>query len=315
MPLQLPNLDDRKYNDLVEEARMLIPTHAPEWTNHNPSDPGVTLVELFAYLAEMLIYRLNRVTDPNVHAFLRLLNGPNWAPSGEQALTEEIRDSVLALRRSDRVVTCKDFESLALAADPGVARAHCLPRRNLESENPLTGGVDRPGHISVVIVPVPKASENNPQPAPDLIQSVKNDLEPRRLLTTRVHVVGPRYFTVGVRLTLVLKPDASEQVQDQVVKALQRFLHPLDGGPDERGWPFGRNVYVSEIYQLLDTQPGVDYVTKTDNLDELIVGPSDAARLIRSAQGELVAVEIHSDELVDARIVANDITLIRPERS
>ena len=60
MPLPLPNLDDRSYTDLVEEARRLIPTYAPEWTNHNPSDPGIMLIELFAYLTEMLIYRLNR---------------------------------------------------------------------------------------------------------------------------------------------------------------------------------------------------------------------------------------------------------------
>src|SRR5690349_4133941 len=53
MPLPLPNLDDRSYTDLVEEARRLIPTYAPEWTNHNPSDPGIMLIELFAYLTEM----------------------------------------------------------------------------------------------------------------------------------------------------------------------------------------------------------------------------------------------------------------------
>ena len=63
MPIVLPNLDDRTFVDLVEEARTLIPTHAPEWTDHNPSDPGITLVELFAYLAEILMYRLNRISD------------------------------------------------------------------------------------------------------------------------------------------------------------------------------------------------------------------------------------------------------------
>ena len=83
MPLQLPNLDDRRYADLVEEARSLIPTFAPEWTNHNPSDPGITLIELFAFLSEMLIYRLNRVTARNVLSFLKLLNGTDWNPFEE----------------------------------------------------------------------------------------------------------------------------------------------------------------------------------------------------------------------------------------
>ena len=56
MPIQLPNLDNRQFTDLMEEALALIPTYAPEWTNHNPADPGITLLELFAYLTEMLIY-------------------------------------------------------------------------------------------------------------------------------------------------------------------------------------------------------------------------------------------------------------------
>jgi predicted phage baseplate assembly protein len=74
MPLDLPNLDDRTYEDLVAEALRLIPNYAPEWTNYNPSDPGITLIEIFAYLTEMLLYRQNRITDDNLRTFLRLLN-------------------------------------------------------------------------------------------------------------------------------------------------------------------------------------------------------------------------------------------------
>jgi hypothetical protein len=50
MPLDLPNLDDRTYEDLVAEALRLIPNYAPEWTNYNPSDPGITLIEISAIL-------------------------------------------------------------------------------------------------------------------------------------------------------------------------------------------------------------------------------------------------------------------------
>ncbi len=101
MPLQLPNLDDRRYADLVDEARRLIPTYAPEWTNHNPSDPGITLVELFAFLSEMLLYRLNRVTAANVLSFLKLLNGTDWNPfeEGERKLTESEKAAIAAQLR------------------------------------------------------------------------------------------------------------------------------------------------------------------------------------------------------------------------
>ena len=317
MPLQLPDLDDRTYNDLVQEALALIPAYAPEWTNHNPSDPGITLVELFAYLSEMLIYRLNRVTDANVYAFLKLIHGPEWEPSEQKTLADETRDTVLALREPNRAITCEDFEHLALEADlqARVKRARCVPRRNLASENILARSVENPAHVSVVIVPGGEGSRL--VPTDDLLQVVADYLEPRRLITTRVHVVGPRYFSVGVRLTLVLKPDALEAaVRAEAVEALQKFLHPLTGGLDGRGWPFGRSVYVSEIYALLDMQPGVDYVTKTIDpatnqpLDELTA--ADPARLKRNALGELEAVEIQPDELVDAKIEPADITLVSP---
>ena len=68
-----PNLDDRTWQNLVDEMRGLIPRYAPRWTDQNPSDLGITLIELFAWLVESLTYRLNRVPEKNYIAFLRLL--------------------------------------------------------------------------------------------------------------------------------------------------------------------------------------------------------------------------------------------------
>ncbi|SNS15149.1 putative baseplate assembly protein [Geodermatophilus saharensis] len=68
-----PDLDDRTWQDLVDQMHALIPRYAPAWTDHNPSDIGVALIELFAWLAEGVIYRLNRVPDRNYVAFLNLL--------------------------------------------------------------------------------------------------------------------------------------------------------------------------------------------------------------------------------------------------
>ena len=68
-----PNLDDRTHADIVEEALRLIPQYCPEWTNHNAADPGITLIELFAWMTEMVVYRLNKVTDKNFLAFLDLM--------------------------------------------------------------------------------------------------------------------------------------------------------------------------------------------------------------------------------------------------
>lgn len=73
MPLQSPKLDDRDFNALFAELKKLIPRYSPEWTDHNDSDPGITLLQLFAYLGDLMIYRLNQVPDKNYVEFLRLI--------------------------------------------------------------------------------------------------------------------------------------------------------------------------------------------------------------------------------------------------
>ncbi|MEL6344077.1 MAG: hypothetical protein AAFV53_13240, partial [Myxococcota bacterium] len=73
MPIKPPNLDDRRYDDIIDEARKLIPQYCPEWTNLNPSDPGMTLVQLFAWMTELIIYRLNKVPDKTYIHFLNFI--------------------------------------------------------------------------------------------------------------------------------------------------------------------------------------------------------------------------------------------------
>ena len=73
MPLTAPILDDRRFQDIFDEARLRIPKYLPEWTDHNLSDPGITLLELFAWLGDLILYRLNKVPDANYIAFLRLM--------------------------------------------------------------------------------------------------------------------------------------------------------------------------------------------------------------------------------------------------
>src|SRR4051812_34763070 len=73
MSLPVPNLDDRRFQDLVDDAKRLVQQRCPEWTDHNVSDPGVTLIELFAWMTDQLLYRLNRVPDRNYVKFLDLI--------------------------------------------------------------------------------------------------------------------------------------------------------------------------------------------------------------------------------------------------
>ncbi|AIJ14407.1 putative baseplate assembly protein [Streptomyces violaceoruber] len=81
MPLPSPNLDDRRFQQFVDDAKRYIQQRAPEWTDHNVSDPGVTLVETVAHMADQIVYRLNRVPDKNHLAFLDLVGITLFPPS------------------------------------------------------------------------------------------------------------------------------------------------------------------------------------------------------------------------------------------
>ena len=298
MPLQLPVLDDRRFADLVTEGRGLIPIHAPEWTNHNPSDPGITLVELFAHLTEMLIYRLDRVTTANIAAFLNLLDGKSRTAEELQGkdVAAEIRATMEALRKLDRAVTAADFETLAREVDPRIERAQCVPRRNLIVDLER----DKAGHVSVIILPTAAADAQ----LPDLTLAVQAYLEPRVLLTTHPHVVGPFFVDVTVGATVVPVPDHTAQgVQQSVVEAVSGFLDPHGGGEAGRGWPFGRNLFVSEVYALLDRLPEVDYVKA------LSLSSTPSGRLIVNAGAEVIAVDVRPHELIRAHITAADVTV------
>lgn len=92
MPLQIPTLDDRRYQDLLDEALARIPVHNPQWTNFNRSDPGVTLVELFAFLTENLLYRSNQIPERNRRKFLTLLGVPLQPASSARGLVTFINE-------------------------------------------------------------------------------------------------------------------------------------------------------------------------------------------------------------------------------
>ncbi|NJK44567.1 MAG: putative baseplate assembly protein [Pleurocapsa sp. SU_196_0] len=85
MPFPDINLDDRKFQDIVDQAKRLIPRYTPEWTDHNVSDPGVAIIELFAWMTEMVLYRVNRVPDKVLIRLLELIGARLESPRASQA--------------------------------------------------------------------------------------------------------------------------------------------------------------------------------------------------------------------------------------
>ena len=340
MPIDLPNLDDVDYDDLVNQAIASIPALYPVWTNHNASDPGITLIELFAWLTDMVVYRTNRIPPENYRVFLRILNGsllPNAiaervkkhsvdalpAPRSdyELPLPEAIAATVRQLTAMYRAVTPPDYESLTTGAfarleeerrpDEPIRRVECLGERDVTSATPTVGA---PGHVSLLI-----ASETDPDdpftpPSTDLLSGLAAFFEPRRLITTVLHVAGPAFVDVAIGATLYLEGDASPgDVQMRATEALMAHFHPWTGGPERTGWPFGRWVYASEISVVLGGLPGVDGV---EGVTISATGADgDRSRTDSGAEdpSAIVAVEIEPHELpkVEAAGISFDIKTMR----
>ncbi len=161
----------------------------------------------------------------------------------------------LALKSNDRAVTSDDFEYLSTQA-PGanVIRANALP---LFHPNFPNGQI--PGVVTVIVVP--NSNAPNPTPNQTTLQAVCSYLDAHRLLTTEVYVAGPTYRKIKVQASLVVQPGSDlATVKNAVSAALTTFFGPLTGGPDGTGWPFGGEIYYSDVYRTIIQIPGVQRV-------------------------------------------------------
>jgi hypothetical protein len=164
-------------------------------------------------------------------------------------------DVVRRLGIPERTVTALDFERRALAC-PGTSLWRA---RALADVDPRLPGLVADGCVTVAVVPW--LPVDRPEPTRELLARIRAELATARTVGTRVFVVGAGYARIGVRATLRLLPGArSDAATAAASGAIRRFLHPVTGGPSQRGWPFGRPVRRSEMLQLLDGLPGIDRV-------------------------------------------------------
>lgn len=192
----------------------------------------------------------------------------NYTPARNGADAESLDDAVIRvprlLRTRDRAVTREDFESLALQAGAGaVARALCPAASEREA-----------GTVRLLIVPeanretIERGEGMNPTAfdlAPPLREQVLSYLNDRKLLGIQVRLEKPEYVGVAVQTEVALEPEYShprsqQEILSSLRVALYRFLNPLTGGLDGKGWPFGRPVYPSDIVTLFQQMPYVRYL-------------------------------------------------------
>jgi predicted phage baseplate assembly protein len=173
--------------------------------------------------------------------------------SDEETLDGAQRRAVAMLKTRDRAVTVEDFEYFATST-PGVARALAQPL-----VHPQFTGAPIPGVVSVIVVP--QSSAAAPTPSPGILQAVCQCLTQHRLLTTEVYVVPPTYRTVRVEVDVIARPQHDLAVVKRGVEdALTGYFHPLTGGDDDTGWPFGQTIFFSRVYQTILGVPGVDRI-------------------------------------------------------
>ena len=177
------------------------------------------------------------------------------------------------LRTRTRAVTADDFETLARHV-PGVDRARCLA----PGAQPGAAGVPRPGEVIMAVLPQVDNAQGYIPPerltlSADLKQAVEKYLDERRLIGTRLEVRSPQFIWVSIEAKIRLADRADPALVVETRKRaeleLYRYLNPYAGGPAGTGWPFGRDLHVSELYALLQRVAGIEFV------DELHIAVRD----------------------------------------
>ena len=153
----------------------------------------------------------------------------------------------------DKAVTIEDIERLALAT-PGVPVARARAIANMD---PLLPCYSAPGVVTLVLIPIcPRPA---PRPSQALLDAVARYIGARRLVTSEIRTVAPRYRRVSVQAVLHVADDADTQrVVRQARARIDAYFDPITGGVNGSGWPFGRAVYRSEVLALLAATSGVD---------------------------------------------------------
>jgi predicted phage baseplate assembly protein len=190
---------------------------------------------------------------------------PSTGGRDEETLDAAKQRAPGVIKSRCRAVTTDDYEYLAKqVAD--VVRAKALPLFH-----PDFPGVQVPGVVTVIVVPEGGATNPMPLPSTGTLQAVCMYLDQRRLLTTEVFVIPPTYQLVEIDGQVIASDMADlAEVNDTIEAALLTYFHPITGGDDGRGWPFGGTIYFSRVYQQIMNLPGVQSIQNlTINVDGL----------------------------------------------
>jgi predicted phage baseplate assembly protein len=209
---------------------------------------GGTQGNVGATLIKTLLAAVDGVDDNAVGNLFAAFGGGD-----EERLEDAKKRAPQAIRSRDRAVTAADFEELATEV-PGIRRAKALPLFHPDFPDAQVPGV-------VTVIVVPDAPGPSPTPSEGTLRTVCAALDRKRLLTTELYVIAPRYQQLAIAVEVVADDDADlADLQRQLQAALEGYFDPLTGGESATGWPFGGTIFYSRVYQRLSVA-GVASVT------------------------------------------------------
>jgi predicted phage baseplate assembly protein len=223
---------------------------------------GATIVASYAYgggqAGVVAINAINR--GPTLPAGIQVSNpAPTWGGSDSESVADAEFRIPRWLRHRDRLVTEDDFREIAWAT-PGVelGRVEVLPLFH-----PARGALVAAGTVTLLLVPLTDPLHpDNPEPDRLFLEAVCRYLEPRRLVTTELFLSGPEYRDVIVSAGVDIVPGQEQgPVLDRIGVEIRRFLSPLAGGFEGRGWPLEKEVDAGEVLASVARVPGVARVT------------------------------------------------------
>ncbi|XXT18832.1 putative baseplate assembly protein [Sorangium sp. So ce429] len=187
-----------------------------------------------------------------------------------------------SVRHRGRAIDITDYATLAREASAGVAFARAIPTRSPNGQNLA-------GWVKVIIIP--HGLDARPFPTVLLRQQVERYLEARApaelAADGRISVVGPDYFPIDITATIAPRdPSEAGQVERAARAALERFFHPLYGGPSGQGWDLGRHVFPSDVAAVLERVPGLDF---TEDLALLSQGSPQGDEVVVADEQIVVA--------------------------
>lgn len=205
---------------------------------------------------------------------------------GEETLKEAKLRAPRSIKSKCRAVAEEDFEFLAMEA-ANIKRAKTLPLYH-----PSFPDVKVPGVVTVVVIPDSDAPA--PMPSEGTLRTVCAYLNQRRLLTAELYVIRPTYRKVEVRVQVIAENNADlAEVKEGVGEALLNYFHPLRGGEDGQGWPFGGDIYFSLVYRHVLTVTGVQRIERLvilldgEEIEECTDVPIPDGQLLYSTQHDV----------------------------